>query len=61
MADPNFFKKAGPYTLTQLAEMVGAKLVRCLDPDRIISDVATRVRVLRSISTTSTVPSLALR
>ncbi|MBT5267325.1 MAG: UDP-3-O-(3-hydroxymyristoyl)glucosamine N-acyltransferase [Rhodospirillaceae bacterium] len=41
MADPNFFKKAGPYTLTQLAEMVGAKLVRCLDPDRIISDVAT--------------------
>ena len=40
MADPRFFRRAGPFTLSQLAEAVGADLGPGTDPERRLSDVA---------------------
>jgi UDP-3-O-[3-hydroxymyristoyl] glucosamine N-acyltransferase len=40
MADPRFFRRAGPFTLTELAKIADAKIVQTQDPDRKIIDVA---------------------
>ncbi len=40
MADPRFFKKAGPFTLSQIAEMAGAELADAASGAKLISDVA---------------------
>jgi len=40
MADPRFFTKAGPFTLTQLAEAADAKLPDGAEASRLFNDVA---------------------
>jgi UDP-3-O-[3-hydroxymyristoyl] glucosamine N-acyltransferase len=40
MADPRFFRRAGPYGLRALADLSGARLVSEADGDRTIEDVA---------------------
>ena len=40
MADPRFFRAAGPYTLRQVAEFAGAELSGRAEPDAVFSDVA---------------------
>lgn len=39
MADPRFFKKAGPFSLAELAAVAGAELGAGADPALVISDV----------------------
>jgi len=40
MADPRFFRVAGPYSLRALAERTGARLDAGADPERLMRDVA---------------------
>ena len=40
MPDPRFFTAAGPFTLAEIADAVGAQLADGADPERRISDVA---------------------
>ena len=40
MPDPRFFKKAGPFSLKQIADLCGASIAPAADPDYIIQDVA---------------------
>jgi UDP-3-O-[3-hydroxymyristoyl] glucosamine N-acyltransferase len=40
MADPRFFRRAGPFTLQQLAELTGAELSPGADPALLLNDVA---------------------
>jgi UDP-3-O-[3-hydroxymyristoyl] glucosamine N-acyltransferase len=40
MADPRFFRRAGPFALDAVAALSGARLVRSEDGARLISDVA---------------------
>jgi UDP-3-O-[3-hydroxymyristoyl] glucosamine N-acyltransferase len=40
MADPRFFERAGPYSLAQLAELGGARLLSPEDGTRLFADVA---------------------
>ncbi len=40
MADPRFFRRAGPFRLRELAELAGARLSEGADPEAEISDVA---------------------
>ena len=40
MPDPRFFAVAGPFSLAEVAEAVGAQLVSGADPARLVSDVA---------------------
>ena len=41
MIDPRFFRSAGPFTLSALAERLGARLAAPAPPDLTITDVAT--------------------
>ena len=40
MADPRFFDRSGPFTLTELAEIAGARVSDGADPERRVRDVA---------------------
>jgi UDP-3-O-[3-hydroxymyristoyl] glucosamine N-acyltransferase len=40
MADPRFFRAAGPFTLEQLAELAGAELSDGAEPEAVFTDVA---------------------
>jgi UDP-3-O-[3-hydroxymyristoyl] glucosamine N-acyltransferase len=40
MADPRFFRNAGPFTVSRLADLTGARLADGADPGRVITDVA---------------------
>jgi UDP-3-O-[3-hydroxymyristoyl] glucosamine N-acyltransferase len=40
MADPRFFAVAGPFTLSQLAERIGAEIAGAADPALLLRDVA---------------------
>ncbi len=40
MADSRFFEVAGPFTLGEIAELVGVDLAGDADPERIFTDVA---------------------
>ncbi|MEA1938197.1 MAG: UDP-3-O-(3-hydroxymyristoyl)glucosamine N-acyltransferase [Pseudomonadota bacterium] len=40
MADPRFFRRAGPFTLWELAEITGARLSCAVDASREVMDVA---------------------
>jgi len=40
MADPRFFRRAGPFTVSQIAEMTGAEPGPGVDADRVLNDVA---------------------
>src|SRR5687768_9573625 len=40
MADPRFFERAGPFSLAQLAEMGGARLLNPDEGGRLFADVA---------------------
>lgn len=39
MADPRFFRNAGPFTVARLADLASARLADGADPDRVITDV----------------------
>lgn len=41
MADPRFFRVAGPFTLQALAEIADAKVAPACDPQRLFKDVAS--------------------
>lgn len=40
MADPRFFRRAGPFKLGELAALAGATLSQGADPERLITDIA---------------------
>jgi UDP-3-O-[3-hydroxymyristoyl] glucosamine N-acyltransferase len=47
MADPRFFRLAGPFTVAELAARIGAELAGAADPARVILDVAPLDRATR--------------
>lgn len=40
MADPRFFALAGPFTVAEIAQRIGAEIAGPADPDRVLRDVA---------------------